>query len=132
MGVEELILDLAKKEGKAEGRAEGKEEGKAELSLKVVRKLIIKLALSNKKAADLAGVSVAFVQQVRASIVDTLDSITDIPLNGNNKDKAKASQNDADVITYFKEMNNLPAEDKTALLRVIGGFLRDVKTKNNM
>lgn len=90
------------------------------------------MALSNKKAAYLAGVSVAFVQQVRASIVDTLDSITDIPLNGNNKDKAKASQNDADVITYFKEMNNLPAEDKTALLRVIGGFLRDVKTKNNM
>jgi hypothetical protein len=28
-----------------------------------------------------------------------------------------------------KEVDNLPADDKSALLRVIGGFLRDVKTK---
>lgn len=35
----------------------------------------------------------------------------------------------AEVIRYFKEVDNLPAEDKSALLRVIGGFLRDVKTK---
>ncbi|MCC6286426.1 MAG: hypothetical protein IT249_00940 [Chitinophagaceae bacterium] len=28
-----------------------------------------------------------------------------------------------------KEVDNLPQEDKLALLRVIGGFLRDVKTK---
>jgi hypothetical protein len=37
--------------------------------------------------------------------------------------------------TFVKEdsgqekVDNLPAEDKSALLRVIGGFLRDVKTK---
>jgi len=37
--------------------------------------------------------------------------------------------NDAEVIRYFKEVDNLPSDDKTALLRVIGGFLRDVKTK---
>ena len=48
---------------------------------------------------------------------------------GNTEDKANASLKDAEVIRYFKEVDNLPQEDKSALLRVIGGFLRDVKTK---
>jgi hypothetical protein len=37
--------------------------------------------------------------------------------------------NDAEVIRHFKEVDTLPAEDKSALFRVIAGFLRDVKTK---
>jgi hypothetical protein len=49
--------------------------------------------------------------------------------NGNTEDKAKASLNDAELIRYFKEVDNLPAEDKSALLRIISGFIRDVKTK---
>jgi len=50
-------------------------------------------------------------------------------LNGNIEDKAKASLQDAEVIRYFKEVDALPQEDKSALLRVIAGFIRDVKTK---
>jgi hypothetical protein len=36
---------------------------------------------------------------------------------------------DAEVIRYFKEVDALPQKDKNALLRVIAGFIRDVKTK---
>jgi hypothetical protein len=36
---------------------------------------------------------------------------------------------DAEVIRYFKEVDALPADDKSALIRVIAGFIRDVKTK---
>jgi hypothetical protein len=36
---------------------------------------------------------------------------------------------DAEVTRYFKEVDTLPQEDKNALLRVIAGFIRDVKTK---
>ena len=32
-------------------------------------------------------------------------------------------------VMYFKEVDALSAEDKTALIRVIAGFIRDVKTK---
>jgi hypothetical protein len=53
----------------------------------------------------------------------------DYLINGGTEDKAKASLNDVEVIRYFKEVDTLPAEDKSALLRVIAGFLRDVKTK---
>ena len=62
-------------------------------------------------------------------IAEALDTTVDFLINGNTEDKAKASLNDAEVIRYFKEVDNLPVEDKSALLRVIGGFLRDVKTK---
>jgi hypothetical protein len=61
--------------------------------------------------------------------ITTVDSTVDYLINGNTEDKAKASIVDTEVIRYFKEVDNLPAEDKSALLRVIGGFLRDVKTK---
>lgn len=66
---------------------------------------------------------------VLKKIAEALDTTVDFLLNGNTEDKAKASLVDAEVIRYFKEVDNLPADDKSALLRVIGGFLRDVKTK---
>jgi protein-disulfide isomerase-like protein with CxxC motif len=56
MGIEEQILHITKAEGKAEGKAE------------VVRNLIIKLGLDDAQAADIADVSVEFVQQVRANL----------------------------------------------------------------
>ncbi|MBX2925908.1 MAG: hypothetical protein KF746_27175 [Chitinophagaceae bacterium] len=62
-------------------------------------------------------------------IADALDTTVDFLINGNTEDKANAALKDAEVIRYFKEVDNLPQEDKLALLRVIGGFLRDVKTK---
>jgi transcriptional regulator with XRE-family HTH domain len=67
--------------------------------------------------------------EVLKKIADALDTSVDFLINGNTEDKAKAALNDAEVIRYFKEVDNLPNEDKSALLRVIGGFLRDVKAK---
>ena len=95
---------------------------------------------SQTHLADQVGVSYAQIgryetkgaqppAEVVKKIADALDSTVDFLFNGNNEDKAKASLNDAEVIRYFKEVDNLPAEDKSALLRVISGFIRDVKTK---
>jgi transcriptional regulator with XRE-family HTH domain len=67
--------------------------------------------------------------KVLKKIADALDSTVDYLVNGGTEDKAKASLNDAEVIRYFKEVDALPQEDKSALLRVIAGFIRDVKTK---
>lgn len=53
-------------------------------------------------------------------------------MNGNTEDKANASLQDAEVIRYFKEVDALPQEDKTALIRVIVGFIRDVKLNRLM
>lgn len=67
--------------------------------------------------------------EVLKKIAEALDTNVDFLINGNTEDKAKASLVDAEVIRYFKEVDALPAEDKTALIRVIAGFIRDVKTK---
>lgn len=67
--------------------------------------------------------------EVLMRIADALDSTVDFLLNGDTADKAKAVLQDAEVIRYFKEVDALPQEDKSALLRVIAGFIRDVKTK---
>lgn len=95
---------------------------------------------SQSQLADKVGVSYAQIgryetkgsqppAQVLKKIADALDTTVDFLVNGTSEDKANASLNDAEVIRYFKEVDTLPTEDKSALLRVIGGFLRDVKTK---
>ncbi len=97
-------------------------------------------AWSQTQLAEKVGVSYAQIgryetkdsqppAKVLKMIAEALDATVDFLLNGNTEDKAKASLKDAEVIRYFKEVDNLPVEDKSALLRVISGFLRDVKTK---
>ena len=66
---------------------------------------------------------------VLKKMTDALDSCVDFLINGNTEDKANESLNDAEVIRYFKEVDALPTDDKSALLRVIAGFHGDVKTK---
>jgi transcriptional regulator with XRE-family HTH domain len=95
---------------------------------------------SQSQLADKVGVSYAQIGRyetkgsqppaaVLKKIADALDTTVDFLINGNTEDKAKASLQDAEVIRYFKEVDTLPAEDKSALIRVIAGFIRDVKTK---
>lgn len=67
--------------------------------------------------------------KVLKKIADALDSTVDYLVNGSTEDKAKASLQDAEVIRYFKEVDALPQEDESALLHVVAGFIRDVKTK---
>jgi hypothetical protein len=62
-------------------------------------------------------------------IADAHDTTVDFLVNGNTEDEANAALQDAEVIRYFKEVDALLQEDKNALLRVIAGFIRDVKTK---
>jgi transcriptional regulator with XRE-family HTH domain len=95
---------------------------------------------SQSQLADKVGVSYAQIgryetkgaqppAEVLKNIADALDSTVDYLVNGGTEDKANASLNDAEVIRYFKEVDALPQEDKSALIRVIAGFIRDVKTK---
>lgn len=48
-----------------EGKEEGLVEGRIEKEISVVRELLVSTDFSDAKIADLAGVSVAFVNEVR-------------------------------------------------------------------
>jgi len=49
-------------------RREGKEEGKEEAGYQFVKNLIVKLGLTNEQAAEVAEVSIDFVEKVRADL----------------------------------------------------------------
>ncbi|GAB4000714.1 hypothetical protein GCM10028807_54580 [Spirosoma daeguense] len=65
MGIEEFLLDRAKKEGIKEGLEKVLEQG-IELEKRIlITRLLLKTSFSSEQIADLAGVSVVFVEQIR-------------------------------------------------------------------
>ncbi len=60
MGIREMVLERARKEGLEKGIAEGKAE--------VVKNLITKMGLSDAQAADIAEVSIDFVKALRGKL----------------------------------------------------------------
>lgn len=69
MGLEEFVLDRAKRQGLYEGRKEGMEIARAEKERAVVINLLQKTSLDILQIADIAGVSVAFVEEIKASFL---------------------------------------------------------------
>jgi len=67
MGIEEYLLQRAKKEGLEEGREEGIEKGREEKSITFVKSLLTNTDFDDEKIAALADVSVAFVKEVKAA-----------------------------------------------------------------
>ncbi len=67
--------------------------------------------------------------EVLKNMADALDTTVDFLLNGTVDEKAKASLKDAELIKYFKEVDVLPSEEKSIVLRMIGAYVRDFKAK---
>ena len=60
MGIREMVLERAKKEGL--------EKGKEAKSYEVVKNLIERMGMTDARVADIAGVSVTFVKKVRKKL----------------------------------------------------------------
>jgi len=98
------------------------------------------LNLSQTDLANKVGISYAQIgryetkgaqppAEILKKIADTLDTTVDFLISGNSEEKAKATLKDSEVLRQFKAVDSLPENDKTALLRVISGFIRDCSTK---
>ncbi|WP_461044370.1 Rpn family recombination-promoting nuclease/putative transposase [Spirosoma harenae] len=68
MGIEEFLLDRAKKEGLKEGLEKGLEQGVEQEKRLVVASLLTKTGFSSEQIADIVNVPVAFVNQIRKSL----------------------------------------------------------------
>ena len=73
MGIEQLLLTLAKQEGQQEGRQEGRQEGieqgikeRLEKDAFVIRNLLTSTSFSDADIARLVGVEIGFVARLRA------------------------------------------------------------------
>lgn len=64
MGIIQSLRDKKKEEGLQEGEEKGREEEKTVL----VTSLITQLGLSDAQASEIAKVSLAFVEQIRAGL----------------------------------------------------------------
>lgn len=53
----------------------------------------------------------------------------DFLLHGNTDDKAASSLSHAEVIKQYKEVDQLPAEERNTVIRVVSALLRDYKTR---
>ncbi len=60
MGIREMVLERARKEGLEKGILKGKAE--------VVSNLVLKMGMTDTQAADIAEVSVDFVKKVRRKL----------------------------------------------------------------
>ena len=49
-------------------------------------------------------------------------------IHGNASDKAKASLTDARLLSYFKEADSLPEEEKATVIKVVAALIQNYKT----
>lgn len=64
-----------------------------------------------------------------AKMADELGVSMDYLLHGNTDDKAASSLSHAEVIQQYKEVDQLPAEERNTVIKVISALLRDYKTR---
>lgn len=68
MGIEQFLLERAKKEGIALGKEEGIELGIEKGKKELIRNLVLKTTFNNEQIAEIAGVSVALIEEIRNDI----------------------------------------------------------------
>lgn len=68
MGIEEFLLHQAKEEGKEEGIEQGVQRGRIERNISFTQTLLSETSFSIEEVARLVGVSVGFVQNVKAAM----------------------------------------------------------------
>ncbi len=105
-----------------------------------IQELRKKKGLSQTELANAVGVSYAQISryenkgsqppaEILNNLSNILDTSVDYIINGNSSEKAKATLIDAKVLSYFKEVESLPDEEKSTVLKVIGAIVAQYKTK---
>jgi transcriptional regulator with XRE-family HTH domain len=62
-------------------------------------------------------------------LADVLNTTVDFLLNGNAQDKAQIALKDTELLKQFKEAEKLPDSEKSLIIKVIRGYIRDYKTQ---
>lgn len=62
-------------------------------------------------------------------LADIFDTSIDYLVRGDKSNKIKDSLKDAELIKQFKKIDQLPEEEKGAILKIIAAYTRDCNTK---
>ena len=66
---------------------------------------------------------------VLKKVAEIFGTSIDYIVNGTADEKASGTLTDAALIKQFKEIELLPKDEKETLLKVVGAYIRDFKTK---
>jgi transcriptional regulator with XRE-family HTH domain len=67
--------------------------------------------------------------EVLKKMADALNTGVDFIINGTTDEKAKANLKDAKLINYFKEVEQLPSDEKNTVIKVISALIHQYKSK---
>lgn len=62
-------------------------------------------------------------------IADLFGTSVDFLLNGQAEEKAKATLKNNELLSQFKQVEQLPEEEQMTIIKFVGAYLRDFKTK---
>lgn len=107
---------------------------------KRIQELRKSLNLSQSELAAKVGLSYAQIgryetkgvqptAEIIKKIALALNTSVDFLIYGNTNERANESLKEAELIRYFKDVEQLPIEDKNIVLRMIGAYIRDFKAK---
>jgi transcriptional regulator with XRE-family HTH domain len=63
------------------------------------------------------------------NIADLFGTSVDFLINGQAGEKAKATLKNAELLQQFKQVEQLPQDEQNTILKFVGAYLRDFKTK---
>ncbi|MBL4753093.1 MAG: helix-turn-helix transcriptional regulator [Flavobacteriales bacterium] len=66
---------------------------------------------------------------VLKKLADVFDTSIDFLVRGDIDDKAAESLEDAELIKQLKQIDSLPKEEKSTVLKFVGAYIRDFKAK---
>ncbi len=66
---------------------------------------------------------------ILSKIADLFGTSVDFLINGQSEEKAKATLKNAELLKQFKQMEDLPEEDRMTVIKFLGAYLRDFKAK---
>jgi transcriptional regulator with XRE-family HTH domain len=66
---------------------------------------------------------------VLSRLADVFDVSIDYLVYGNKSDKVEQTLKDAEVIKQFKQLDQLPDEEKQSILKVVSALIRDFRAK---
>ena len=67
--------------------------------------------------------------EVLSRLAQVLNTSVDYLVNGNSDEKAGRFLTDAQLLNYFRELDQLPDSEKDTILKVLAALIRDFKTK---
>lgn len=62
---------------------------------------------------------------------DLFSTSVDFLINGNTQEKAQAMLKNNTLLQQFKDVENLPEEEQSTVIKFLGAYIRDFKTKQS-